>query len=187
MVQPMTNYDIHLMRLRGYSDGSGARPIDPKYERDSNYVWAYSYGQQAKRLFAEFSASSLGARIETIHLQGNSEMVGAGGSTAKIVHEKTEMHWFLCLQCSHEWRPSNSEFPKNCPRCQSDQWNKQTQTTHLQWEQKGNQCWVPNCNKPPIWQEALRGEVLPNGRKFCSEHGYIYGSPKTLLPYESTL
>jgi len=45
-------------------------------------------------------------------------------------------------------------------------------------------CSVSYCRNPAVWQEALRHKPIPNGRKLCAGCALIYGSPKTLLPFE---
>jgi hypothetical protein len=59
-------YQRNLMRLRGFSAGAGARPIDSKHEDDSDYQTGYMDGKRAKRDYSEKSASELGVQIREI-------------------------------------------------------------------------------------------------------------------------
>lgn len=61
-------YQRNLMRLKGFSDGAGARPMNPKYlqNRDSDYEHGYIEGQRAKRAYSESSAKELGVQIREI-------------------------------------------------------------------------------------------------------------------------
>ena len=62
-------YQRNLMRLRGFCDGAGARPIQPKHMADTyskDYEVGYIAGQRAKSEYAKASAEELGVSIREI-------------------------------------------------------------------------------------------------------------------------
>lgn len=59
-------YQRNLMRLRGFCDGAGARPMKPIHEANADYQKGYTDGQRAKRDYAETSARELGVMIREI-------------------------------------------------------------------------------------------------------------------------
>jgi len=60
----MNPYQRNLMRLRGFCDGAGARPMNPKHD-NADYTRGYTDGQKAKSVYAELSAKELGVPLQT--------------------------------------------------------------------------------------------------------------------------
>lgn len=58
------------MRLRGFCDGAGARPMNPRHQRDghwdTDYSTGYTDGQKAKSEYSKKSAEELGVSVREI-------------------------------------------------------------------------------------------------------------------------
>lgn len=61
-------YQRNLMRLKGFSDGAGSRPMNPEclQRTDLDYQKGYVDGQKAKREYSELSAKELGVQVREI-------------------------------------------------------------------------------------------------------------------------
>jgi hypothetical protein len=59
-------YQRNLNRLRGWTDGAGARSMREQLANDADYQQGYAAGQQAKGAYAEQSAAELGVSVREI-------------------------------------------------------------------------------------------------------------------------
>lgn len=51
------NYQRHLIRLKGFCDGAGARSMNIAYDGDRDYEKGYVDGQKAKHEYARSAAA----------------------------------------------------------------------------------------------------------------------------------
>lgn len=68
-----------------------------------------------------------------------------------------------------------------CPRC-----GTQMNPKHDPSDPAQELCFLAECGKEATWQDALHGQPIAGGRKYCQQHALCYTRPETVMPYHAT-